>query len=182
MLLTHDQRFFTAILRETGAMRQSQVLTLMRLYDPGKGQVHCDAMLRHLRYAGELVLTGDGMVCLPELRDRAVDREMLLALDILLALAKSPPLQITSRREPYKLCFLLERESGRIDAFAVLPVAPGREQVLSILLAQQSQDVTILLAVSSLEQHKLLSIHQKHYFVLEQGGQLRFFKGGGAGR
>ena len=75
---------------------------------------------------------------------------MLCALDILLSLAVGPPLQLTSRRPPYKLCFLLERgrESGKIDAFAVLPVEPGREQLVSILLAQQSQDVTVLLSLS----------------------------------
>ena len=87
-----------------------------------------------------------------------------------------------SRRPPYKLCFLLERgrESGKIDAFAVLPVEPGREQLVSILLAQQSQDVTVLLSLSDLEQHRLLHINQRHYFVIRKEGRLRFFKGGEA--
>lgn len=82
----------------------------------------------------------------------------------------------------YKLCFLLERgrESGKIDAFAVLPVEPGREQLVSILLAQQSQDVTVLLSLSDLEQHRLLHINQRHYFVIRKEGRLRFFKGGEA--
>ena len=96
--------------------------------------------------------------------------------------AVGPPLPLTSRRPPYKLCFLLERgrESGKIDAFAVLPVEPGREQLVSILLAQQSQDVTVLLSLSDLEQHRLLHINQRHYFVIRKEGRLRFFKGGEA--
>lgn len=182
MLLTKDQIFLLSILRQTGFMRTDQVLPLMRLYDSAKAQYHCDAILRHLRYAGELVPMGDSVVCLPELLGREPDGDMLLALDILLSLAKSPPMQLTSRKDPYKLCFLLERDGGRIDPFAVLPVAPGREQVVSILLAQQTGDVTVLLALSHLEQHRLLTVRQRHYFVVAQSGRLRFFKGGEAGK
>ena len=146
MLLTNDQRFLLDILREVRYMRLDQILPLMRLRDPAKAKSHCEAILRYLRYAGELVPVGDDLVCLAEFRGQEADPEMLCALDILLSLAVGPPLQLTSRRPPYKLCFLLERgrESGKIDAFAVLPVEPGREQLVSILLAQQSQDVTVL--------------------------------------
>ena len=89
---------------------------------------------------------------------------------------------VPEKGHEYKLCFLLERgrESGKIDAFAVLPVEPGREQLVSILLAQQSQDVTVLLSLSDLEQHRLLHINQRHYFVIRKEGRLRFFKGGEA--
>lgn len=180
MLLTKDQRFFLDILRETGYMRRDQVLPLMRLHDPTKGVPQCDAILRHLRYAGELVLIGDELICLPELRQTHGDPAMLCALDILLSLATTPPLQLTSRKAPFKLCFLLERNGGRIDPFAVFPVESGKEQIACILLAQQPQDMTVLLALSDLEQHRLLRIHQRHYFVVRQDGRLRFFKGGDA--
>ena len=173
MLLTNDQRFLLDILREVRYMRLDQILPLMRLRDPAKAKSHCEAILRYLRYAGELVPVGDDLVCLAEFRGQEADPEMLCALDILLSLAVGPPL---------KLCFLLERgrESGKIDAFAVLPVEPGREQLVSILLAQQSQDVTVLLSLSDLEQHRLLHINQRHYFVIRKEGRLRFFKGGEA--
>lgn len=180
MLLTNDQRYLLSILRETGYMRRTQVLPLMRLYDPSKEERHCEAILRHLRYAGELTPIGGDLVCLADLRERKADQGMLRALDILLALAAGPPLQITSRKAPYKLCFLLEREDHRLDLFGVLPVAPGREQISCILLAQQPKDVTVLFDLSSLEQHRLLQIPQRHYFVVRQDGRLRFFKGGGA--
>ena len=182
MLLTNDQRFLLDILREVRYMRLDQILPLMRLRDPAKAKSHCEAILRYLRYAGELVPVGDDLVCLAEFRGQEAAPEMLCALDIVLSLAVGPPLQLTSRRPPYKLCFLLERgrESGKIDAFAVLPVEPGREQLVSILLAQQSQDVTVLLSLSDLEQHRLLHINQRHYFVIRKEGRLRFFKGGEA--
>ena len=180
MLLTKDQRFLRSILRETGFIRIGQILPLMRLYAPEKEPHQCEAILRCLRYAGELVPTGGDAVCLPDLRGREPDEEMLRALDMLLALADRPPLQLTSRRQPYKLCFLLERDGVRIDTFAVFPVAPGREQVACILLAQQPQDVTVLLDLASLEQHRLLHIRQRHYFAVQQDGRFRFFKGGDA--
>ena len=47
-------------------------------------------------------------------------------------------------------------------------------------LAQQSQDVTVLLFLSDLGQHRLLHIQQRHYFVIQKEGRLRFFKGGEA--
>ena len=103
MLLTRDQQFFLSILRETGYMRRDQVLPLLRLHDPAKEERHCEAILRHLRYAGELVPLGGELVCLPEYREAKPDRDMLWALDILLALASGPPLQITGRKPPYKL-------------------------------------------------------------------------------
>ena len=165
MLLTNDQRFLLDILREVRYMRLDQILPLMRLRDPAKAKSHCEAILRYLRYAGELVPVGDDLVCLAEFRGQEADPEMLCALDILLSLAVGPPLQLTSRRPPYKLC---------------LPVEPGREQLVSILLAQQSQDVTVLLSLSDLEQHRLLHINQRHYFVIRKEGRLRFFKGGEA--
>lgn len=107
---------------------------------------------------------------------------MLWALDILLALASGPPLQITGRKPPYKLCFLLAREDGRLDPFAVMPVEPGREQITCVLLSQQTWDVTLLLALCHLEQHRLLKVNQRHYFVVRQDGRPRFFKGGEAPR
>ena len=182
MLLTHDQRFLLSALRETGDMRRDQILPLMRLYDPIKEERHCEAILRHLRYAGELIPVGEELVCLPELRQRRPDGAMLRALDILLALATGPPLQLTSRKPPYKLCFLLEREDGRMDLFGVLPVEPGREQISCILLSQQPGDMTVLFDLTDLEQHRLLRIPQRHYFVVRQKGRLRFFKGGDAGK
>lgn len=182
MLLTRDQRFLLSVLRETGYMRRDQILSLMQLFDPAKEERHCEAILRHLRYAGELIPVGEDLICLTELRERKPDAEMLRALDILLALATGPPLQLTSRKPPYKLCFLLAREGGRMDLFGVLPVEPGREQISRILLAQQPQDVTVLFDLSDLEQHRLLQIPQRHYFVVRQEGCLRFFKGGDAGK
>ena len=92
MLLTNDQRFLLDILREVRYMRLDQILPLMRLRDPAKAKSHCEAILRYLRYAGELVPVGDDLVCLAEFRGQEADPEMLCALDILLSLAVGPPL------------------------------------------------------------------------------------------
>lgn len=89
MLLTNDQRFLLDILREVRYMRLDQILPLMRLRDPAKAKSHCEAILRYLRYAGELVPVGDDLVCLAEFRGQEADPEMLCALDILLSLAVS---------------------------------------------------------------------------------------------
>ena len=79
MLLTNDQRFLLDILREVRYMRLDQILPLMRLRDPAKAKSHCEAILRYLRYAGELVPVGDDLVCLAEFRGQEADPEMLCA-------------------------------------------------------------------------------------------------------
>ena len=115
MLLTNDQRFLLDILREVRYMRLDQILPLMRLRDPAKAKSHCEAILRYLRYAGELVPVGDDLVCLAEFRGQEADPEMLCALDILLSLAVGPPLQLTSRRPPaftYQSAALLRHPEG----------------------------------------------------------------------
>ena len=48
MLLTEDQKFFLPILRETGWLRVSQVLPLLRIREPGKQAHQAAAMLRVL--------------------------------------------------------------------------------------------------------------------------------------
>ena len=41
---------------------------------------------------------------------------------------------------------------------------------------------TFLLYLDALDQHRRLILHRDHYFVVEQEGRLRFFKGGEARR
>lgn len=73
------------------------------------------------------------MLSLPELRSTPPDREMLLALDILLALRPGRLLRV-SLQPPYRLCFLTQRADGWIDYFAVMPVSVGHESRISQLL------------------------------------------------
>ncbi len=101
------------------------------------------------------------------------DPEMLCALDILLSLAVGPPLQLTSRRPPYKLCFLLERgrESGKIDRIrGSCRWSRDGNSLSASFWRSKSQDVTVLLSLSDLEQHRLLHINQRHYFVIRKEG------------
>ena len=111
MNLTGDQRYFLTILGQTGFVRPDQVLPLLRINEPGKESGHAEAMLRRLRYLGLLSRSSEGLICLPELRNSAPDRERLFALDILMALTPAKLLQV-SVQPPYKLCFLLERADG----------------------------------------------------------------------
>lgn len=181
MNLTEDQRYFLTILRETGFVRPDQVLPLLRINEPGKEPDHAGALLRRLRYLGLLSRSSEGMVCLPELWDSAPDRERLFALDILLALAPAKLLQV-SAQPPYKLCFLLERADGQVDYFAVMPVPLGHEGRVCQLLQAEPRDYVFLLPLERMEQHRQITLARSHYFVLEQGERLKFYKGGEAGK
>lgn len=181
MNLTEDQRYFMSILRETGFVRLDQVLPLLRVNEPRKEPGHAGALLRRLRYLGLLARSAEGLVCLPELRNTAPDRERLLALDILLALSPARLHQVAVQ-PPYKLCFLLQRADGRADYFAVMPVSAGHEERISQLIQTEPMDYVFLLPLESMEQHRTVKLTRSHFFVLRQGESFRFYKGGEAGK
>ncbi len=181
MDLTVDQRYFMSILRESGFIRPDQVLPLLRINEPQKELSHAEALLRRLRYLGLLARSGEGLICLPELRNDTADREMLLALDALLALAPERLLQV-SAQPPYKLCFLLQRADGWIDYFAVAPVYAGHEERISQLLQAEPKNFIFLLPLEEGAQHRKITLARSHFFILRQGERLRFYKGGEAGK
>lgn len=181
MTLNEDQRYFLSILRAVGCVRRDQVLPLLRISEPDKEEWHAEAMLRRLRYLGLLSRSSEGLICLPEFRDSAPDRERLFALDILLALAPAKLLQV-SVQPPYKLCFLLERADGWVDHFAVMPVHLGHEVRVCQLLQAEPRGFVFLLPLERMEQHRQITLARSHYFVLEQGKRLKFYKGGEAGK
>lgn len=179
MNLMEDQQHFMSVLQKTGFIRPDQVLPLLRINHPQKELSHAEALLRRLRYLGLLTRSDEGIICLPELRCRAPDRERLLSLDVLLALKPERLLQI-SLCPPYSLCFLLQRADGWIDHFAVMPVPAGQEVRISQLLQAEPKDYIFLLPLESIEQHRQIMLARSHFFILRQHERLRFYKGGEA--
>lgn len=177
--LTEDQRYFMDILEITGFVRADQVLPLLQINAPQKAQNHAEAMLRRLRYLGQLTLSREGLICLPELRNTSPDPEILLSLDILLALQPGQLLRV-SLQPPYKLCFLVQRADGWIDYFAVMPVPAGHEGRISQLLQAEPKNYIFLLPLEDAAQHQQIRLARGHYFILRQGNRLRFYKGGEA--
>ena len=100
-----------------------------------------------------------------------------LAMTALLALAPAKLLQVSAPR-PYALCFLLERQDGWLDHFAVMPIPVGHEARVSQLLEAEPRNYVFLLALEHMEQYRELRLTRSHYFVLRQDGRLRFYKGG----
>lgn len=181
MTLNEDQRYFLSILRAVGCVRWDQVLPLLQINEPVKEEWHAEAMLRRLRYLGLLARPTEDLVCLPELRGNEPDGERLFAVDILLALRPSKLLQAWVQ-PPYTLCFLLERAGGHVDIFAVMPVPMGQESRVCQLLQAETRDFVFLLPLEQIEQHRQIRLAHSHYFILQQGKRLKFYKGGEAGK
>ena len=177
--LFEDQKFFLSILQETGFIRTSQVLPLLRLFDPRKTPRQAEALLHQLRYGGTLVCVGE-VICLPELRNERPDADMLEALDVLLALPGEKLLEVV-HRPPYQICFLLQHANDWIDAYAVMAVKKGRERDATLILNQEKGESTPLVVLEAHSQYKALSIRRSCYFVLHQQVRLHFYKGGEAG-
>ena len=165
MLLTNDQRFLLDILREVRYMRLDQILPLMRLRDPAKAKSHCEAILRYLRYGENwspwetisYVWRSSGAGGRPRDAVRAGHFAVL---------AVGPPLQLTSRRPPYKLCFLLERERRGENRRIRGPAGgagDGNSLSASFGAAVSGCDRAFV-PVRIGEQHRLLHINQRHYF------------------
>ena len=100
-----------------------------------------------------------------------------LAMTALLALAPAKLLQVSAPR-PYALCFLLERQDGWLDHFAVMPIPVGHEARVSQLLEAEPRNYVFLLVLEHMERCRELRLTRSHYFVLRQDGRLRFYKGG----
>lgn len=66
MYLFEDQKFFLSVLRQTDFIRPDQALPLLRLFDPRKTQGQTEALIRQLRYVGELAFSGQ-LLCSPEM-------------------------------------------------------------------------------------------------------------------
>ena len=99
MYLFEDQKFFLSVLRQTDFIRPDQALPLLRLFDPRKTQGQTEALIRQLRYAGELAFSGQ-LLCSPEMLKKQPDPEMLEALDILLALSGRRLLEVSRNPVP----------------------------------------------------------------------------------
>jgi hypothetical protein len=180
MYLTEDQRFFLSILRESGCVRADQVLPLLRIKERYKEQYQADAMLRNLRYQGQVIPGEDGILRLPGHRDTRRDGDAILALDAMIALEPKRLLQISGRKEFYPLCYLLQRRDDWVTHFAFIPVPPGQEARISQLIQAEPVEYVFLLYLDSLEQHKGVHLLRSHYFLVRQSGVLHFYKGGEA--
>ena len=150
MYLFEDQKFFLSVLRQTDFIRPDQALPLLRLFDPRKTQGQTEALIRQLRYVGELAFSGQ-LLCSPEMLKKQPDPEMLL-----------------------------QRGEDWIDSYAVMIVRQGYEREASLLLNQLAPETTLLLRLDDLGQHGALTVRQSCYFVVRQAGKLRFYKGGEA--
>lgn len=64
----------------------------------------------------------------------------------------------------------------------MMPVPAGHEGRISQLLQAERKNYVFLLPLENMEQHRQITLPRSHFFVLRQGEQLRFYKGGEAGK
>ena len=174
--LTHDQRYIADILEETRALRTEQVYKLLWLLDEGKDGVYAQRVLKQLHTVNYIYWVSDNTVTLPHLRNMEIDADMLSAVDVMLNLLESPPVALSSGKQPFKLSFLMERD-GDVLTFGVAVAVPGEEEKLSFSLSNLGGDFIVIFLLSDLRQSELLKTSLEHYFAIPDDDRLRYFKG-----
>ena len=173
MLTTSYQHYLLDCLQAARCLRIDQLEWLMGLkFSSTPKQVEDD--LRRLQYMGRLCL-----------RERVVhipggerDGSMLACIDVMRLLCRESLPEFTLGSPPCKLAFYLEDQRGYLD-FKVVPVAPGEERrVLLLLESQLARFVcTCIFLLQGENQIPKLAGVPRAYFALPDGkGGYHFIK------
>lgn len=177
--LTHDQAYIAEILEETKCLTVNQVHRLLQLLDAGKDKAYAGRILSQLRNISRLCWIDDSAVTLPNLREKPVDSDMLLTIDIMLDLLEAPPMLLSASSPPFKLRFFAEQNENPVP-FGVVFVPHGKETFCCEQLTSHSEDISVVFLLSNFKQSKSIRTKHTHYFAVYDNKKLRYFRGNGA--
>ncbi len=172
MLLSVQQKYILAVLRELGCLRKRQLCVLVRGHfdwpDLETAQRRVDAMLRQLRSGfGELSTDAEFVW----LGNALPDAHHLEAVDVMLELSEGRPQDFSMRcQSPEILRFALDGNSLRLFTVATLsdPLRSGG-------LARDSPGRVVWISDSGIPPDKL-ALPPKHFFAARQpDGSHRFY-------
>jgi hypothetical protein len=175
--LTVYQRYISDILEETGALRAGQVRRLLQKLDEKTDPAYAGRLIVQLRTINRAFLKTEDVITPPRLRDKDVDTEMLLAVNVMLDLLEGAPLAVSAGKPPFKLRFVIER-GDEVMPFGVAAAEPGGETELCYRLGGADNGTTVVFLLTDLRQSEKIHTGLPHFFAVHDGEKLRYFKGG----
>jgi hypothetical protein len=187
MIVTRNQQKLLDIIRCTGYLATIHAYRLLDKPDAGEretgGFASSDYPVRvlwQLQNLQKIRLNADGVACMPHLVDSPVDHDMLNAIDIMLDLSANAPLSVSSKKPPFKLCFLSQR-GDKLGSYGVVTAQAGDERRVCRAINETGdnglESRTVIFILSDPEQRDLYSTSLPHYFAISSYGKYRYFKG-----
>jgi hypothetical protein len=175
-IITPEQDALLRVLDETRYLTAAQALRILQLVSETATPSLAAHVLNQLRYMQKVFWKSETVVTLPHLSDKPIDADMLSAVDVMLDLSDGRLLTISSKKPPFKLCFLTER-GGKLGSYGVVAAPPGGERAISQTLADMEAERTVIFLLSDTARQPLFKITQQHYFAIPDNGKYRYFRG-----
>jgi hypothetical protein len=129
-------------------------------------------------------LNRDGVACLSHLVDSPVDCDLLSAIDVMLDLSGNTPIVVSSKKPPFKLCFLSQR-GDRLGSYGVITASPGDERRVCLMLDEYARDSagngldsrTAIFILRNPDRRNMFTTSLPHCFAVFDAGKYRYFKG-----
>ncbi|MDR0861799.1 MAG: DUF5697 family protein [Oscillospiraceae bacterium] len=174
-IVTTEQERLFAVIDKTGYLTTAQAERILPCTYPDKHSAFTERVLRQLQFQQKIRFMTDSVVKLPHLLEREPDFEMLAAIDIMLDIADGAPLELSAKKPPFKLCFLVER-GDKVGSYGVVLAPPGDETQINFQL-HGAEHLTVIFVLTEPEQRERYKTALSHYFAVRDGGKYRYFKG-----
>jgi hypothetical protein len=173
-LTTPEQERLYTIIDKTGCMTTAQAERILPQKNPDAPESFSARVLRQLQYQQKVRFVSESVLTLPHLVERAPDRDMLAAVDIMLDITNGAPMDMSVKTPPFKLCFLAE-QNGQIGSYGIIIAVPGNERRLNFQL-EGTERRTVIFLLTSPKQSEKIQTTLPHYFAVADCGKYRYFK------
>jgi hypothetical protein len=173
---TPDQDRVYRVLEQTGWMTVLQARRVLRVSSSTVPEEYARRVLKQLRYLQKARPVTDDIFVLPRLAGKPVDTDMLAAADVMLDLTGDSLLALSSKKPPFKLCFL-SGHGDTVTSYGIVSVREGEERQVNFLLeGMPDEKRTVIFLIHYPEQQALFRTILPHYFAVFDGGKRRYFK------
>jgi hypothetical protein len=183
MIMTLGQNRLLDIIRRTGYLTTIHAYRLLDKPAPTGQSASSDypaRVLKQLQHMQKIRLNANGAACLPHLADMPVDYDMLSTIDVMLDLSGNDPIAVSSKKPPFKLCFLSQR-GDRLGSYGVVIAQPGDERRVCCSLGGCVSDIfdsrTVVFVLRNPRQRDMFKTPLPHYFAVFDAGKYRYFRG-----
>lgn len=169
MLLSKSQKRLLDILREFGALRETQAVKLLKMKD---AKVNIDSVFRQM-VCGGLIKRENGYVLSS---DGGLENSSIEAIDIMLLMETEQISMFQKGKQPFSLTFFKQRQD-KLWRYDVCHIKSGTEDVMNATLENINPKYRIIVfVVENAEQQKYLKTACEHCFVQQENGNYRFYK------
>jgi|GEM_PF-6730010 len=174
-LISQDQMYILRVLEKTRLLTVSQAFRLLNAANGRATEPYASRVFHQLRYMQKVRFETEDIVTPANIRGGDIDRDMLGAVDVMLDISDSAPLEIGGEATPFKLRFLTD-DGDRVGNYGIITVPPGGEVRVNFQIEEVSTNAnTIIFLLADNTQRTLIKTTQPHYFAVRDGDKYRYY-------